>query len=353
MGDARSSRQHPLTERDLEILRDVVYSYIVTGEPVSSRTVAKHGRLGLSSASIRNTMADLEDSGLLAQPHASAGRIPTSEGYRLYISALMPQQPLSSLDRRSIEDCIGSSEIPEARMSAVSHLLSDLTHQVGVVVAPAIAETRLEAIDFVPLSGNRVLCVVVAAGGFIDNKVVETREAMPREDLRRASNYLTETFGGLTVREARDRLVASLEDERDAMEGWLRAAVDLARRGLEGGDRPNVFVDGTAGLLAQPEFADLARVRRLLDTFANTARLASLLSDVMQGQGVRVYLGNESHLSSELGVGVVTAPYGRPGGSAGRLAVVGPARMEYSRVIPLVEYLAESLTKALAETLDG
>src|SRR5690606_15026747 len=172
-------------------------------------------------------------------------------------------------------------------------------------------------------------------------------------ELQRASNFITETFAGRTVREARDRLLTLLEGERDEMDRWLKSAVELAGRGLDSSrTRQNVYVDGTSGLLGQPEFADLQRARRLLDTFADTARLASLLSDCMEGEGVRVFLGEESNLTSELDVGVVTARYGRAGGSAGRLAVVGPARMEYSRVIPLVEYLAERLTRALAETFD-
>lgn len=352
MDRPHAPRRH-LSERDLEILRDVVYSYIVTGEPVSSRTVAKTGRLGLSSASIRNVMADLEDSGLLAQPHTSAGRVPTPEGYRLYISNLMTQRSVTVEERRLIDEAIDESGTPLERLSSASHVLSELSRQVGVVIAPVITETRLEAIDFVPLSGRRILCVVVTAGGIVESKVVESREAMTREELQRAANYVTASFAGRTVREVRDRLLLMLEDERAAMERWLRAAVELAGHGLAGSSRQNVYVDGATGLLAQPEFADLQRARRLLDTFADTARLAALLSDCMQGDGVRVFLGEESNLTSELDVGIVTTHYGRSGQVAGRLAVVGPARMEYSRVIPLVEYLADRLTQALADTFDG
>src|SRR5688572_11898354 len=182
----------PLTPRDREILRDVIYTFISAGDPVSSRAVAKQERHGLSSASIRNIMADLEEKGYLRQPHTSAGRVPTPSGYHFYIETLMRQRTVPAQQRRYIDSQLkeGSGDAGD-RMASASQLLSELTHQVGVVLIPALGDTVLKTVEFVPVSGRRVLCVVVSSTGFVDSKLVELEEAVPREELVRAGNYLT------------------------------------------------------------------------------------------------------------------------------------------------------------------
>src|SRR5215470_3290048 len=195
-----------LSSRDREILKDVILTYILSAEPVSSRSVAKHGKLGLSAASIRNVMADLEEWGYLMQPHTSAGRVPTAAAYHLFIESMMQVRKVPARDRRYIEESLKSGDADQV-LGAASHVLSALSQQVGVVVAPAVGETVLKAVDFVPVAARRVLCVVVSAAGFVDNKVIETEEEIPREELVRISNYLTDNFSGQTLREVRDRLL--------------------------------------------------------------------------------------------------------------------------------------------------
>ncbi len=352
MADSRSTGT--LTARDREILKDIILTYMLDAEPVSSRSVAKRGRLGLSAATIRNVMADLEDSGYLAQPHTSAGRVPTRAAYHLFIESLMQTRKVSARDRRYIDEHLAAgSADPEQMMGATSHLLSELSHQVGIVITPALGETALKAVDFVPLSGRKVLCVVVSTSGFVDNKVIETEEEMTREELQRSANYLTEKFCGLTLREIRERLLRLMVEEKAQMDRALALTLQLAKNGLDLEQGPEVLVDGTTSLLAQPELADIQRVRRMFDTFANKARLVRMLNQCIQGRGVRVLIGEDSDLTSELDFSLVATTYGGGDRPLGTLGILGPSRMEYQKVIPLVHYLGETLSRALADSFDG
>lgn len=343
-----------LTPRDREILKDVILTYILQAEPVSSRSVAKKGRLGLSAATIRNVMADLEEGGYLAQPHTSAGRVPTRAAYHLFIESMMELHGPSASERRYIEDHLkGTPADAEQLMGVTSHLLSELSHQVGVVVTPALGETVLKAVDFVPLAGRKILCVVVSTSGFVDNKVIQTEEEVPREELVRISNYLNENFTGMALREVRDRLLRMMTEERAQMDRWLARAIELAQSGLDLPPDPNVLVDGTTGVLSHPELANITRVRRMFDTFADKARLVKMLNQCIQGRGVRVVIGDDNALTSELDFSLVATSYEVAGKSLGSLGILGPTRMEYHKIIPLVDFLGETLSRALAESFVG
>jgi heat-inducible transcriptional repressor len=341
-----------LNTRDREILRDVIYTFISAGDPVSSRAVAKQERHGLSSASIRNIMADLEEKGYLRQPHTSAGRVPTTAGYHFYIETLMRQRTVPVKERRYIDSHLDAAGDADERTAAASLLLSELTHQVGVVLIPALADTVLKTVEFVPVSGRRVLCVVVSSSGFIDSKLVEVEEPVSREELVRAGNYLTETFGGHTLRDIRDRLLVAMDDERAQVDRLLALSIALAKKSLTDGTQ-ELLMDGTTELLTQPELADLSRVRLLFEAFHDKARLVRLLNQCLAGGGVRAWIGDDSELTSELDFSLVAAPYRAGERVMGSLGILGPSRMEYDKVIPLVEYLADTLSEALAKTFEG
>ncbi|MDX1502058.1 MAG: heat-inducible transcriptional repressor HrcA [Thermoanaerobaculia bacterium] len=335
-----------LKPRDRAILRDVIGTYILTGSPVSSRAIAKSRRHGLSAASIRNIMADLEDLGYLSHPHVSAGRVPTGDGYHLYIDDLMPSQAISERVRTAIEEGLGDQEGDGERLaSSASHLLSELSRQIGIVVTPSIDETVIRSVNFVSLSGSKVLCVVVSSSGFVDHKVIEAPLPTSQDELTKISNYLNDRFGGETIRAVRRRLLAMMAEERAKVNRLLATAIDLADRALPDG-HPELHFDGAASLLAQPELADLERVRALLDTFENKAALVRLLNQLIEGPGVRVVIGEESDLTSKLDFSLVLTTYG-VGETQGALAVFGPSRMEYHKMIPLVDYLGERLSQAL------
>jgi heat-inducible transcriptional repressor len=343
-----------LSPRDQEILRAVIALYILNAEPVSSRLVSRKAGLGLSPATIRNVMADLEEWGYLVQPHTSAGRVPTGGAYHLFIESMMAEPRLPARLRRYIRGHLdGAPGDPEQLMTTASHLLSELSQQVGLVLTPARGDTVLKAIDFVPLSGSKVLCVVVSTAGFVDNRIVETDPPLGREQLLRISNYLNDNYAGLTLREIRDRLVALMSEERAQMDRLLAQTIELARRGLEFAAGGEVLVDGTSTVLNQPELADIQRVRRLFDTFAEKARLVKILNQCMTGAGMRVWIGEDTEVTSELDFSLVATTYGIDDQPLGTLGIFGPSRMEYQKVIPLVSYLGETLSRALSATMGG
>jgi len=336
-----------LSARYREILKDIIHTHITSGEPVSSRAVSKHGSHQLSAASIRNVMADLEEAGLLMQPHTSAGRVPTEAAYRLYVENLMQIHRISERERRYIEEQLRSNDADQL-MNAASQLLSELSHQVGIVLTPVVDEITLKSADFVPLGGNRVLCVIVSTGGFVDHLVVDTEEELTRDELVRISNYVTENFAGHRLGQIRDQLLRQMAAERAKVDRWLGQAITLARRAVSGPPEQEVLVQGTTSLLDRPELSDVEQVRRMLDTFADKARLVNMLNQCLLRDGVRVILGEDSDVTSELEFSLVATAYGIGQRILGSLGVIGPARMEYSRVVPLVRYLGETLSKALA-----
>ena len=348
-GPASEARQ--LNERDLAILKDVVWTHILSAEPVSSRAVSKHSHHGLSAATIRNVMADLEEDGFLYQPHSSSGRVPTPRAYHLFIDTLMRAQSLPEKERRYIRESLrearGSSD---QVMEVASQLLSELSHRVGVVLTPALAETRLKSMEFVPLTGHKVLCVVVSVSGFVDNKVIESREPLPREELLRVSNYVTENFAGMTLEAIRERLLKLMAQDRAQLDRMLALAMEMAEKGLDRPHQQAVLLEGTNEVLSLPELADVQRVRRLLETFNDKARLVYMLTECIRGHGVRVVIGEDNDLTSELDFSLVATSYSVENRPLGTLGVFGPTRMEYPRLIPLVDYLGTMVSRALSES---
>ena len=234
-------------------------------------------------------------------------------------------------------------------MDAAVHVLTELSHQVSVALTPAMSDTILKAVEFVPVDTHRVLCVVVSADGFVDNRLVETESPVSREDLIRCGNFLTDNFAGKTLREICDRLLTEMAEDRAVLDRWMTVTIELARQGLVAdGDRRDVLVEGTAGLLSYPELADVDRVRRMFEAFEERVRLVTILNRCLLAEGVRVLIGEDSELTSELGFSLVTRGYGVGDRTLGTVGILGPARMDYDRLIPLVNYLGESLSRVLA-----
>lgn len=340
-----------LSARDREILKDIVHTFLLSGEPVSSRRVARHAHHGVSAATIRNVMADLEELGYLDQPHTSAGRVPTGSGLHFYIESLMDARALPDDERRRIEgELAGSGADAGQLIGTATQLLSRLSGHIGILVTPQFGETVLEAVDFVPLSGRRVLCVVVSTTGFVENKLIESEEELGRDELVRISNYLTESFRGQTLRSIREQLLARMHEERAQVDALLARAIRLASRGLESRGEPELVIEGTSSLLAHGDPGDVEKVRRLLDAFADRQRLVRLLGQCLSGNGVRVLIGEDSEVTSDLGLTLVARPFGAEDSARGTLGILGPSRMPYERIIPLVDYLGESLGRALEES---
>ncbi len=346
------SPEERLGDRDREILKDIIHTYVTRGEPVSSRTVSKHIQHGLSAASIRNVMADLEEMGFLRQPHTSAGRVPTEAAYRLYIESLMTTRQISARDKRYIdEELRDAASDGDHLMSRASQLLSELSNQVGVVLTPALEEILLKSLHFVALGGRKILCVLVSDNNFIENVVVEWDEDLSTDELMRMSNYITQTFAGQRLPEIRDRLLHLLSEDRRGLDQLLKRAIALTQQAVRGPTLPpQLLVEGTSALIGQPELQDLDRVRRMLDMFADKTRLVRILTQCLAlGGGMRVVLGRDSDVTLELDFSLVATTYHSGEKQLGSLGVLGPSRMEYPRILPLVRYLGEKVSRTLAQ----
>jgi len=345
-----------LDKRDQEILEAIVKAFIETGEPVGSRTVSRLNREGLSAATIRNVMADLEERNLLAQPHASAGRIPTDLGYRVYVDALARNRRLPAADERLIESSLheGVGDANEL-FSNVSKVLSRLSRQMGVVVSPHIAKIRLRDIEFVRLAPRRVLVILVAASGGLHNKVVEIEEDLDQERLDQIGRYLTHEFKSHTLPEIRDRILELMGQEKALYDDLLRDALKLGRAGLDIDSQiesagADLFVDGTANLLSESDFASLERLRGLFRTFEEKHELLRVLNRCLEqeAKGVRVIIGSENPNPEMSDCALVATGYGMEGQTLGTLGIIGPTRMEYARAIALVDSVARLFSHALS-----
>ncbi|HTY40466.1 MAG TPA: heat-inducible transcriptional repressor HrcA, partial [Thermoanaerobaculia bacterium] len=328
----------------------IIRVHVDTGRPVSSRTLFKSDRFALSPASIRNIMADLTDGGYLVQPHTSAGRVPTDRAYRLYIDELMRQRRIADDVREQVDSDLDSAGGDVSRLfSAASRLLSHLSGEVGFVVAPDALHTVVKSLRFLAVAPGKILAVQVNEPDVVISRVLETEVAYPAAELDMLSERLTREFGGLTLHEVRRRLLAAMAKEREEAGRILGRAGDLARRALETKDSEDtLFVDGTARLLEKPEFADVLSLKRILQAFEEKARVLDLVSRYLDAPGTSVILGSEDALVVDPRLSAVLTSYGTGETLTGMLGVIGPARREYTRVIPVVELLG----KAVSDRLD-
>jgi heat-inducible transcriptional repressor len=336
-----------LDPRARNLLRALIAQYIRDGVPVGSRTLARSAGLDVSPATIRNVMADLEEIGLVTTPHTSAGRVPTVQGYRLFVDSLLQVQPMAQGD----VDRLGSQLSPElgtqGLLSNVSELLSAMTHFVGLVTVPRRAQFAFRHIDFVPLDGNRVLVILVFTDNEVQNRIVATRRPYTPSELEQTANYLNATFAGRGLQDIRSQLLRELRETRSAMERVLSVAVDVAESAFGTTSDEDVLVAGQTRLMGVQDLSDLDRLRELFEAFSRKRELLQLLEGCIKAQGVRLFIGEESGVAPLGQCSIVTAPYGADGQVLGVLGVIGPTRMAYDRVIPMVQATAQVLGSAL------
>jgi heat-inducible transcriptional repressor len=338
-----------LTSRARDVFRLVVEAYLDNGQPVGSRTLSKFSALNLSPASIRNVMQDLEEAGLLASPHTSAGRLPTESGLRLFVDGMMQVAEPSAQDRAQIEASVAESGPIEAALAQATAALSGLSACAGLVLVPK-AERTLRQLSFVPLSADQALVILVASDGAVENRVIALPVGLDPGALVAAGNYITATLAGLTLADALDRVRRELEAERIAID---RAAQDLVTRGLaiwssDGADRPVLIVRGQANLIDDRAGADLDRVRLLLDELESKQEIAALLDSARSGDATRIFIGSENKLFSLSGSSVIAAPWhGADGRIVGVVGVIGPTRLNYARIVPMVDFTAQTLTRLI------
>ncbi len=343
-----------LDRREREILRALVQDYIQTGEPVASQPLLARHDLEWSPATVRSVMADLEALGFLEKPHASSGRIPTELGYRLFVDSLLKIRPPSSQDRERIERLAAEANDVGALLDGTADLLHDLSHHAGVVTTPRPRADPVRQLEFVRLRESRVIAVFVSEAGIVTNKLVQLELPLEPGDLERAANYLNEKIQqvhGATpdLGDLRERIISDMRADQSALSDLLQKALVLAEQTFSadaGVER--VLAHGEESFLDAPEFADVQKARALLKTFAEKDRILRVLDRVLSAQEVQIFIGAESEFASLLDVSVVAAPYGQGGRVLGTLAVVGPTRMNYARVIPLVDLTARQISRALS-----
>ncbi len=349
--------------RGQAVLAAIIKEHLRTGEPVASRSIAGcfAGGAGWSPATIRNVMAELEERGLVEQPHTSAGRVPTDKGYRFYVDHMVGEARLSRADLAAIDRTLGlggaeAGAQPARLMERVSHLLSELSENVGIVVSPPVADSRLEHVEFLQLGDGRVLVVLVFASNVVQNKIIRVDEPLTQGELEQAARYLNTEFSGRSLQAIRAEVLAMMREEKALYDRLLRNAVLLFERSV-GGDETetgDVYIDGASNILAKPDFSDVERLRELFRTFEAKSRLVKILNECIAREpvfgDVHVVIGREHSAPSMQSCALITATYRLgEGGVAGTLGVVGPMRIEYARTIAVVNYIARLVERVLRE----
>ncbi len=336
---------HPLDPRARQLLRTLIARHIQDGGPVGSQTLARHAGLDVSAATIRNILADLEDAGLLSSPHTSAGRVPTAQGYRVFVDSLLQVKPLPEPELSRLRGELGSGG-QQSLLGSASELVSAMTRFVGVVSVPRRGQLAFRHIDFVPLDGQRVMAILVFADHDVQNHIFQTRRPFEAGELERVANYLNQNFAGRPLADIRATLLQDLRNARDEMEALLSQTVELAEQALVPGD-DDMLLAGQNRLIGVQDLSDLDRLRELFETFARKREILQLLERTIDAPGVRIFIGEETGLAPLEGMSLVTAPYVAGGQVLGVLGVIGPSRMAYERVIPVVQGAASVLGAAL------
>jgi heat-inducible transcriptional repressor len=334
-----------LDERARLLLKTLIERYVAEGQPVGSRSLSKISGLELSPATIRNVMADLEEMGFVASPHTSAGRVPTPRGYRLFVDTLLTVQPLEQQEAKAIEGQFRVAE-PQRAIQTAAQLLSNLSHFAGVVMTPR-RSSSFRQVEFVRLSDRRVLLIIVTPEGDVQNRVLLTSHPYTQAQLVEAANMLNEQFAGLSFDVARVRLHGDLAQLKQEIAHLMEAAVQAGSQAAE--DSEAVVVSGERNLLGVPDLAsNMDQLRRLFDLFEHKTRLVQLLDVSGRAHGVQIFIGGESKMVPLDELSLVVAPYEVDGKVVGTLGVIGPTRMAYERVIPIVDITARLLSSALS-----
>ncbi|HBS27322.1 MAG TPA: heat-inducible transcriptional repressor HrcA [Gammaproteobacteria bacterium] len=336
-----------LNERARKLLKTLVHSHINEGQPIGSRALAKSSGLDVSPATIRNVMADLEDMGLISSPHTSAGRIPTSAGYRVFVDTMLQIRPLNEGVVISLEQELGNAADSTSLVKSASELLSSITSMAGVVTLPKTDASVLQQIDFVKLDENRVLAVLVLSHGEVQNRVLTLDKKYSRSELQQASNYLTEEYAGCDLVVARDRLVKELRRIQNDMNSLMESAVTLGGQALAEDTSQDYVMAGETSLMDYQDLADLKQLRQLFDSFGAKRDILHILDRCTNAEGVQIFIGQESGNKTFDECSVVTAPYSVDGAIVGVMGVIGPTRMDYDKVVPVVDVTARLLGAAL------
>jgi heat-inducible transcriptional repressor len=337
-----------LDKRAQVLLKTLVERYIAEGQPIGSRTLSRHAGLDLSPATIRNVMSDLEEMGLISSPHTSAGRIPTPLGYRFFVDSLLVVKQLGSGELHQLEDQL-QPDNPQRAIKAASQLLSQLTSFAGVVMTPRRRALTFRQIEFLRLSEKRVLLIVVTPEGDVQNRILFTARDYTPSELVSAANYINQNYSGHSFEDIRQRLQEELREIQQDMLGLMSAAMAASDQAVSESNEQYV-ISGERNLLAVRDLSqDMGRMRQLFELFEHKTSLVQILDTSLRGEGVQIFIGGESGVTAPDEVSVVTAPYKVGNDVVGTVGVIGPTRMAYDRVVPIVDITAKLLSSALSQ----
>lgn len=339
---------HEFTEREQRILKLLVDQYIELGTPVGSRTLSRLPGIDISAASVRNVMGDLEQMGLLKSPHTSAGRVPTSKAFRVFVDSLLDVRPLDEETVDSIRTLLDPALGEQALITAASNYLSAFTRMAGMVTVPRRDDKSLHQVEFLPLPERRVLAILIIDGDEVQNRILRVERDYTKDELSAFARELNEEFLGRPLAEVRDRMRAELERVREDMDRRMRMLIDVAGQAFEGEDEEgDMVVAGETNLMTHAELGDIDKLRELFDAFQRKRDIFDLLERSVSAEGVQIFIGRESGYDALGECSLVTAPYERDGRLLGVLGVVGPKRMSYERIIPVVDMTSKLLGAAL------
>jgi len=335
------------SDRAEALLKALIERYIEDGTPIGSRSLAKESGLDLSPATIRNVMSDLEEMGLILAPHTSAGRVPTVKGYRMFVDSLLTIKPIGETEVDSIQQQLMQSLDTEDVINNASSMLSEITQLTGLVSLPKREQTRLEHIEFLRLSPKRILVILVVNGQEIQNRVIDTDRDFSATELQQSANYLNAEFAGQDLSQIRSRLVASMQQARDAMQQLMQDTMTIADQVLEKSRSDDFVMAGQTNLMGYAEMSDIDRLRNLFEAFNSKQDILHILDQSIHTDGMQIFIGSESGYEALDDVSLVTAPYKVDDEVIGVLGVIGPTRMAYDRIIPIVDVTAKVLSSVL------
>ncbi|MFZ5472214.1 MAG: heat-inducible transcriptional repressor HrcA [Myxococcota bacterium] len=336
-------------DRERGVLRAVVQEYIATGDPVGSSQLTRRPEFDVSSATVRNVMADLEALGYLEKPHTSAGRVPTDRGYRFYCDTLLRLKEPAPKERELIQKELGLSAGVEEKFQETSKLLHFLTNHAGVVLTPRPSAIMLERFEFVRLREDRVLAILVGKNGQVQNKLVQLDFAVSADELVKASNYLNDLLTQTPLENLRERILLELEQDRARFDELSKKALVLGAAATDHVSSERVLIEGTGSFLEAKEFADVEKMRALFRALDEKHKLLELLDRVQRAREMQIFIGAESDFSAQPDVALIASPYGTADTVLGTVGVIGPTRMNYQRIIPLVSFTAQVLSRELEE----
>ncbi len=337
-----------LTDRGQQILEAIIEEYIATAQPVGSKALTQNQGIKLSPASVRNVMAELEELGYLVSPHTSAGRIPTEKGYRFYVDTILRVSEMDRGQKDQIELQYRQQGLQMTDMlREASRTLSSISHYTGLVMIPRLKATIFRHIEFVKLSPRLILAVFVTQSGLVQNKLVEVDEDLSPRELEKITNYLNQTMTGLSIQDVRTRIITEMAQEKALYDQLMRRAFTLSSAALVDESNGDVIIEGASRFLEQPEFSDLDCMKRIVQTFEQKSALVELLDRGLETKGVQVIIGSETEHTELSDCSLITAAYSGKRGTLGTLGVIGPNRMPYATIIPIVDYTASLISRLL------